>query len=119
MKRLLLLFSIPILALMLLPLNALAHDTPPAPAPQSQATQPVVPTNPASPIEVLEPSTTEALSIKYVTSEFDQAWKDLHAIQAEVAKNHPGYHLSDNGRIEKDLPAPVKPATKQPEPAKK
>lgn len=117
MKRLLLLFSIPILALMLLSQHALPQSAPQTPP--VTTTQPVVPSDAAPAVDVLEPTATEALSIKYVTSEFDQAWKDLRAIQAQVIKDHPGYHLADNGRIEKNPPTPVKPAEKQPQPTKK
>jgi hypothetical protein len=54
------------------------------------------------------------LQLKTLSDELVQVQKDFAAVNGEVAKENPGWHLSPQLQIEKDSPkpetAPVKPA---------
>lgn len=71
-----------------------------------------------TPVQVVAPSNTEALAIRFIRTLFDQAWKELVAFQSDVAKAHPGYAFNPNtSQIEPvkakpaELPAPLTPVT--------
>lgn len=62
---------------------------------------------PLAPVEIATPTASERFSIRYIKSQFDQAWKELAEFQADVIKTHPGFHFNPNtSQIEKDAPSP-------------
>lgn len=91
-------------------------------AARGQGTQPTLPANApkAAPVppagNPAAMSSTEAIAVQATMQQLDQAVQQLRAIEADMARAHPGFHLNERtGSLDKNEAPPTIPdPTKQP-----
>lgn len=64
------------------------------PAPVASTIAPLNVANPNHPTEEL--SVTERLAVGQVAKELQTARQDLFAVEQDISRNHPGFHLDEN-----------------------